>query len=59
MRVLLVEDNITFSKDIVRELTKIADCETVWARSRDAAIAQLEGGAVRSRDPRPQDSSDR
>ena len=44
MRVLLVEDNITFSKDIVRELTKIADCETVWARSRDAALARLEDG---------------
>ncbi len=44
MRVLLVEDKISFAKDIERELSKIADCETVWARSRDSATARLEDG---------------
>jgi DNA-binding response OmpR family regulator len=41
MRILLVEDNITFAKSIERELVKIADCEVIWAKSRDTALAHL------------------
>jgi CheY-like chemotaxis protein len=41
MRILLVEDNITFAKSIERELGKIADCEVIWAKSRDTALARL------------------
>ncbi len=41
MRLLLVEDNITFARDLDRELAKIPDCEIVWARSRDSALVKL------------------
>ena len=41
MRVLLVEDNVTFAKSVSREFAKIPDCEVVWAKSRDSAFAQL------------------
>jgi CheY-like chemotaxis protein len=41
MRVLLVEDKKDFARSIESELARIANCELIWARSRDGALAAL------------------
>jgi CheY-like chemotaxis protein len=45
MRVLLVEDNATFASQVEKALADMPDCELVWAKSRDAAVAVLEAEA--------------
>lgn len=42
MRVLLVEDKVDFAQLVEKAVTAIQNCEVVWARSRDSALAQLE-----------------
>lgn len=41
MRMLLVEDKAEFAQDIERAVRGLADCELVWAESRDSALAKL------------------
>jgi CheY-like chemotaxis protein len=43
MRVLLVEDKVDFAQSVDRAVTEIPNCELVWARSRDSALAHVEG----------------
>jgi len=44
MRLLLVEDDITFAKVVVRALEKAPGCEVVWAQGRNEALAALDQG---------------
>ena len=44
MRLLLVEDDITFAKIVVRALEKVPGCEVVWAQGRNEALAELSQG---------------
>jgi CheY-like chemotaxis protein len=41
MRVLLVEDKKDFARSIEAELARVANCELIWVRSRDGALAAL------------------
>jgi CheY-like chemotaxis protein len=42
MRLLLIEDNIDFAREVERNIMSIQDCdEVIWVRSRDSAIAKL------------------
>lgn len=42
MRLLLIEDNVDFAKEVERAVNSIRDCdEFVWVRSRNAALATL------------------
>jgi CheY-like chemotaxis protein len=41
MRLLLVEDDITFAKVVVRALEKVPGCEVAWAQGRNEALAEL------------------
>jgi len=42
MRLLLVEDDITFAKIVVRALEKVPGCEVVWSQGRNDALAALD-----------------
>lgn len=39
---LLVEDKVDFANSVERTVTAIPNCELVWARSRDSALARLD-----------------
>lgn len=41
MRVLLVEDNAGFASAFERAIQTVPECELVWERSRDSALARL------------------
>ena len=51
MRILLVEDNISFAKTMEQALGQIADCEVIWVKSRDSALARIDATLARRSDP--------